>query len=275
MKSLHSRRGFTVVELLVVIAIASVLAALLLPVLQGALVQGQLTGCRNNLRQMHLITACYGADAREALPPTPAIWVHGTNSMIGYDDIFSRVRPSAMGLAAAYIGGDNGVFYCPSRRIDISTSNRAAYTEGGNRAAWATLHATGSYAGYILSHYSAGWYYNPEWLPVSLTAHARAAAAAGYYLNTQPATFKTRRPSLELYGQSRRVLFVDTNELFDEPFTGNFHDNAAYQNFVRFEGSCGTITAYWDSAVYAAGTYYATTRLPDPYARWWQIFGNR
>ncbi len=54
--------AFTLVELLVVIAIISVLAALLLPALRGALDAAYATQCANRLRQSFLILAAYDTD---------------------------------------------------------------------------------------------------------------------------------------------------------------------------------------------------------------------
>jgi prepilin-type N-terminal cleavage/methylation domain-containing protein len=62
------RSGFTLIELLVVIAIISILAALVLPVLQSAKEKARQGVCLSNLRQMGLAVQMYGDDNNGFLP---------------------------------------------------------------------------------------------------------------------------------------------------------------------------------------------------------------
>jgi prepilin-type N-terminal cleavage/methylation domain-containing protein/prepilin-type processing-associated H-X9-DG protein len=59
---LHVRKAFTLVELLVTIAVIAILAALLLPALAGAKLQGQQTQCVSNLKQIGLAQRLYYDD---------------------------------------------------------------------------------------------------------------------------------------------------------------------------------------------------------------------
>lgn len=60
--------AFTLVELLVVVAIISLLAALLLPTLQGALRQANITSCASNYRQIWMGATIYSNDFDSILP---------------------------------------------------------------------------------------------------------------------------------------------------------------------------------------------------------------
>lgn len=62
------RSGFTLVELLVVIAIISVLAALLIPALQGAVATARDATCQSNQKQVSLAVFFYADDWAGALP---------------------------------------------------------------------------------------------------------------------------------------------------------------------------------------------------------------
>jgi len=75
--------GFTLIELLVVVAIMGILAALLLPALDGGRLKTKRIACQSNLRQLALSVQMYCADNEARFPEnrpggdSPNIWVRG------------------------------------------------------------------------------------------------------------------------------------------------------------------------------------------------------
>ena len=75
------RRAFTLVELLVVIAIIAVLAALLLPALQGGYIKARQTWCSSNLRQVGLVFHSFAHDHGSAFPHQVAVAQGGSREL--------------------------------------------------------------------------------------------------------------------------------------------------------------------------------------------------
>lgn len=75
--------GFTLVELLAVVAIIAILAAVLAPVINGALAKGRTTACQSNLRQIGVGVLMYVQENDGFMPPKDATnWViNGTSVM--------------------------------------------------------------------------------------------------------------------------------------------------------------------------------------------------
>jgi prepilin-type N-terminal cleavage/methylation domain-containing protein len=118
--------GFTLIELLVVIAIIAILAAMLLPALTRAKMQGVSTQCMSNEKQLAIAWLSYANDYKGLLVPNSpdavdgddksgVAWVYGyMNGDPGYitADIFNTTNIQ-LGLLYPY-NPNVGIYRCPS-----------------------------------------------------------------------------------------------------------------------------------------------------------------
>ncbi|MBS1369528.1 MAG: prepilin-type N-terminal cleavage/methylation domain-containing protein [Lentisphaeria bacterium] len=120
------RKDFTLIELLIVIAIIAILAAMLLPALNGARQKGQSASCVNNLRQLGAATIIYTNDYSGITSPYWADNVPTSSMSTKPHEILlraARIKSGAnyRGLGRLYllkyIAGAK-VFHCP-RRTDL------------------------------------------------------------------------------------------------------------------------------------------------------------
>jgi prepilin-type N-terminal cleavage/methylation domain-containing protein len=131
----REQTAFTLIELLVVIAIISILAAILLPVLNAAKIRAQAAYCMNNTRELSLAVIMYAHDNADELPPnvdgitsppglagetaTIPCWVAGVLSLGFSLDNTNTVMLVNHGAYpyGAYLGSDAAnvtVFKCPA-----------------------------------------------------------------------------------------------------------------------------------------------------------------
>jgi prepilin-type N-terminal cleavage/methylation domain-containing protein len=109
--SRNRRKGaFTLVELLVVIAVISVLAALLLPALQGALESARRISCLSQHRQVSLATTFFADDHDDHLPRVVEDWQSGNRDLVSdgnTTNFYCGITSYSWGQGRKWCGGAN------------------------------------------------------------------------------------------------------------------------------------------------------------------------
>src|ERR1043166_3390168 len=103
--------GFTLIELLVVVAIIAILAAMLLPALNGAKEKARAAGCANNLKQILLADLLYADDFRDALVP---YWADDY-ALPANSHKFSGLLQPYLRPGTSFAGAANQTYRCPSQ----------------------------------------------------------------------------------------------------------------------------------------------------------------
>ena len=119
-----NKGAFTLIELLVVIAVISLLAALVMPVLEQAFRQADMASCKNNLKQIGNSLMMYTSQWKGKYPPT---------------DVGCKYTASRSGGKKANLGilcpdyiADGRSFYCPSLKGPIGHYDTPAWGFAGN-----------------------------------------------------------------------------------------------------------------------------------------------
>lgn len=251
----REQRGFTLVELLVVIAIISVLAALLLPSLVGALAQSYNTVCQNNLRQQYLATASYGLDTNDRMPFV--FEGYHTNQLYGKGNL--GWHKNALGNLAPEYLDDISVFMCPSRARASNDTALWNQAKARNFAA-PSPEPSGFWLLYVWAHYAGGWV-------------QKNGDSSGV-----PSTTFAAKPTLQNYAKVRTVLIADCNTLTTATgtarYTAPFHNNGEYMNLVRVNGALRTVPQFWEILGAYTPLNYWHTYAGAPYYFWWSCFGK-
>ena len=127
----HPRRAFTLIELLVVIAIIAILAALLLPAVAKAKMQGKRVRCISNQKQLAVTWMLYVSDYNDYVPangnydppdPRVKLWVQGAfwNANVGRTD--SYIVDPTYAQFANYLKNAK-VYTCPTDVATVKIGN--------------------------------------------------------------------------------------------------------------------------------------------------------
>jgi prepilin-type N-terminal cleavage/methylation domain-containing protein len=107
------RKAFTLMEVLVVIAVLGILAALLLPALNGAKSRAKRTTCLNSLRQINLGLRMYADDSGDTLPAVGGTTRYIRDRYIHDLSGYKELMKDYVGLRGAASPRDR-IFACPA-----------------------------------------------------------------------------------------------------------------------------------------------------------------